>query len=125
MPDTVTGSDLLPVVEGRAEGVHEYVHGAYLYWQRSVSDSRHKLIRYRPAERSGSERTQLFDLAADPHELHDLADSAAHRDVLTLLSEELVRWQAAVGDPAEPFTAAQGRSAHPGGAANSAGDAAT
>ncbi|AUH44585.1 sulfatase-like hydrolase/transferase [Streptomyces sp. CMB-StM0423] len=105
VPDTVTGSDLLPVIERRAGRVHEYVHGAYMYWQRSVSDGRHKLIRYRPEKGTGSERTQLFDLAEDPHEMRDLADSAAHRDVAALLSEELVRWQAAVGDPAEPFTA--------------------
>ncbi|WP_326794117.1 hypothetical protein OG946_00280 [Streptomyces sp. NBC_01808] len=71
-----------------------------MYWQRSVSDGWHKLIRYRPAHGIGTERAQLFDLADDPH---DLADAAAHQVGVARLSEELVRWQVAVGDRAEPF----------------------
>jgi choline-sulfatase len=44
----------------------------------------HKLIRH-----AGGMPSQLFDLQADPHECHDLAAEAAHRDQLKALENQL------------------------------------
>ncbi len=52
---------------------------------RMVRDQRHKLIYYPVGN-----RLQLFDLARDPREEHNLAGSAAHADIIANLATELV-----------------------------------
>lgn len=42
---------------------------------------------------------QLFDLAEDPLEMHDLSGSADHQDILRTLSDRLWQWMEDVGDP--------------------------
>ena len=42
--------------------------------------------------------SHLYDLDADPHELHNLVDSPAHRDVLTQLRARLVDRIAEAGE---------------------------
>jgi arylsulfatase A-like enzyme len=51
----------------------------------------HLMAPTRPAE-------ELYDLEADPYEIHDLADSPAHREVLERLRAELDRWIAESDD---------------------------
>ena len=50
---------------------YEAIYGAYLDLQRSVRTERYKLILYPQANKA-----RLFDLQADPEEIHDLADNA-------------------------------------------------
>ena len=59
-----------------------------------VRDSQWKLIHY-PA----IDRWQLFDLAADPHELTDLSEETAQAEVFMRLRETLLREQVAADDP--------------------------
>jgi len=42
---------------------------------------------------------QLFDLQADPHEHHNLADSAQHAAILETLQKELQAWRKETDDP--------------------------
>ena len=42
---------------------------------------------------------ELYDLAADPWEQHDLADEPALADVRAELVERLTRWQLDTADP--------------------------
>jgi hypothetical protein len=56
-----------------------YFHGDMA----SVIQGRHQLI----AKADGS--VELYDIIADPEQLHDLAGSAAHRDVQLELEREL------------------------------------
>jgi arylsulfatase A-like enzyme len=60
---------------------------AYRNFQRAVRDDRWKLIRYPQVD-----RTQLFDLKADPDEVTDLAGKAEYaskaKELLTLLEAE-------------------------------------
>ncbi len=47
---------------------------------------------HRPAE-------ELFDLDADPHELHNLAADPAHAKTLSALRQRLRAWQQETNDP--------------------------
>jgi len=83
IPPVVEGKSLLPVIAGKSHGVREYLFTAYKP-QRAVRDGRWKLIRY-----THINRTQLFDLQADPHETNDLAGKPEFagrvRDMMVLL----------------------------------------
>jgi arylsulfatase A-like enzyme len=83
----------------RGGGPRTHVHAAYLNLQRMVSDGRHKLIRYHPMGSRGSDHLQLFDLARDPWELHNLADDPSYAGIRAELEAELASWQRASGDP--------------------------
>jgi N-sulfoglucosamine sulfohydrolase len=55
-------------------------------------------------EAPGEER--LFDLASDPHELHDLADEPEYQATLERMRKALSQWQQSVGDWSEEPEAA-------------------
>ena len=45
------------------------------------------------------ERTQLFDLRNDPHELNDLSADPAQADRIAEMMLDLENWKSIVGDP--------------------------
>jgi arylsulfatase A-like enzyme len=61
--------------------------------QRAVRDDRWKLIRYPQINKS-----QLFDLANDPHERHDLSGDAENAGRMKGLSTLMQDWQRRLGD---------------------------
>ncbi|MDD4872259.1 MAG: sulfatase-like hydrolase/transferase [Kiritimatiellae bacterium] len=69
IPPEVESKSLVPVITGKAVKVRDYVFTAYRNCQRAVRNERWKLIRYPRINKS-----QLFDLEKDPHEISDLAD---------------------------------------------------
>jgi arylsulfatase A-like enzyme len=102
-PDSVAGRDLTPALQ-QPEPIrllYPTLFGFYDDIQRSVKDSRWKLIRYYRSKRrnAGSERIQLFDLANDPWETDDLAADPAHTPRRDALLAELARWQQTMHDP--------------------------
>src|SRR5207302_9877758 len=72
-PARVEGKNLAPVLRGESKSVREFLFTAYGKVQRAVRDDRWKLIRYPLID-----KTQLFDLQTDPHELNDLASEPGH-----------------------------------------------
>ena len=68
---------------------------AYKSVQRAYTNGRWKLIRYPEVD-----RTQLFDLQADPHELANLADQPGHAAKVSELTALLEREMQRSGDPA-------------------------
>ena len=85
VPAGLDAKSLAPVIQGRQAKVRDCLFTAYRDCQRAIRDERWKLIRYPLID-----KTQLFDLQADPHELSDLAgrpESAAKVKELTLLLE--------------------------------------
>jgi arylsulfatase A-like enzyme len=95
IPENVQARSLVPVLRGQAEEVYPEISGYFGDMQRMVRTDRWKLVWY-PQIR----RCQLFDLPADPYELHDLAGDPAHAAIMAELQAKLAAWQTAVGDPA-------------------------
>jgi arylsulfatase A-like enzyme len=95
VPPGVEGRSLAPVVAGRATKVRDVLYTGYRNCQRAVRDDRWKLIRYPLVD-----RTQLFDLQSDPHELHNLAAQPEHAAKVAELMALLVQEQKRYGDTA-------------------------
>ena len=68
---------------------------AYRDVQRAVRDGRWKLIRYPQID-----KTQLFDLARDPDERHDLAAEPGQGPRIARMMDLLRDWQNRLGDDA-------------------------
>lgn len=93
-PSRVEGLSLAPVIRGEKPRVREFGYNAYTKSQRAVSDDRWKLIRY-PA----IDKTQLFDIVADPHEERDLAALPEHTERIKTLMAKLAELQKQYDDP--------------------------
>jgi arylsulfatase A-like enzyme len=107
-PPDLDGLSLAPILRGARTAVRDHVFGAYQDVQRMIRSERWKLIQY---PRIG--KTQLFDLANDPHELRDLlapwrarktewytpeVDAVEIQRVAQDLERKLDGWRKAVGD---------------------------
>ena len=88
IPDGVEGKSIVPLLNGKQTKVREVLYTAYRECQRAIRDDRWKLIRYPLVD-----RTQLFDLSRDPHELVNLADKPEHAakvaELTALLTKEM------------------------------------
>lgn len=105
VPAGLDARSLAPIINGRQPSIRNALFTAYKDCQRSIRDDRWKLIRYPLID-----KTQLFDLRADPHEMADLAskpESAGKIKELTALLEETRK---AYGDTA-PLVVANPKSA--------------
>ena len=74
----------------------DYLFGAYKGCQRMVRDERFKLIKYNAG---GVKNTQLFDLANDPDEVHNLAADPKHADQLARMEKLLAQARKEFNDP--------------------------
>jgi arylsulfatase A-like enzyme len=89
IPEGVEGRSIVPIIQGKQAKVRDVLYTAYKDCQRSIRDERWKLIRYPLVD-----KTQLFDLQTDPHELNNLAEkpeSAAKVAELTAMLEKEMR----------------------------------
>lgn len=96
VPESVEGRSLLPAIDGKTAEIRPFTVGYFLDVQRMIRTDRWKLICY---PRIG--RMQLFDLAADPFELHDLAAEPDRRETIAELRGKLAAWQREHGDALE------------------------
>ena len=91
IPAKVEGKSLVPVLQGKETKVRDVLYTAYRDCQRAVRDDRWKLIRYPLVD-----KTQLFDLASDPHELTNLAYKPEHAakvaEMTAVLEKEMARY---------------------------------
>lgn len=95
VPSTVESRSLVPLLkDGRAQG-RDAVFSAYRNFQRAVRTRDWKLIRYTV---DGKTRMQLFDMAHDPEELHDLSAHDAQKARIRELSALLDKMAKEAGD---------------------------
>jgi arylsulfatase A-like enzyme len=92
-PPTCEGKSLVPVLAGREKGVRDELFAAYKDCQRMVRTVRWKLLWYPKVQ-----KYQLFDVTADPDELHDLTEKAEQRAVLDRMKEMMDAERKAWGD---------------------------
>ena len=125
-PGWLQGRSLLPLLRGEAQTLHEELFGEVTYHaayepMRSVRTARWKYIRRFGGPRRVLPNTddspsktallargwgetplpveQLFDLAFDPNEAHNLAGDAAHAGPLAEMRSRLERWMHDTHDP--------------------------
>lgn len=74
IPESVEGSSLMPLLRGESIPWRDYLHGEHSYPLGRIN-SMHYIVTstWKYVWHSGTGREQLFDLANDPDELHDLA----------------------------------------------------
>lgn len=104
-PKTNEGIDLSPSLHDPRKPARSSLTFAYQKVQRALRDERFKLIRYPQID-----RTQFFDLANDPDEIHDLAALPEHAARVTAMTQTLAAELTQLDDPA-PFTVATPRPA--------------
>ena len=92
-PDGVEGKSLVPILTGKETKLRDVLYTAYRNCQRAIRDDRWKLIRYPLVD-----RTQLFDLSIDPHELTNLADKPEHAAKVAQLTASLEKEMASYAD---------------------------
>jgi arylsulfatase A-like enzyme len=95
-PPTVEGESLVPTLSDAGHNHRESLFFAYSDLQRAVREDRFKLIEY---DVDGERTTQLFDLASDPLEQHNLADDGTHAEDLERLRDRLRTAQERMDDP--------------------------
>ena len=93
-PAESEGQSLVPMMRGERSTGRESLLLAYKNVQRAVVTPEWKLIRYPKAE-----KTQVFRLASDPDERHDLAANPAHAATRRELEAALASAERAFDDP--------------------------
>ncbi len=104
-PATSEGREFTATLNDPSKPARSELMFAYRNFQRAVRDERWKLIRYPLVD-----KTQLFDLATDPHEVTNLADWPDQAARLAALTALLEREQNLFGDTV-PLTVANPKSA--------------
>jgi arylsulfatase A-like enzyme len=92
-PTTSEGIDLTPVLRDPSKPARTTLMFGYRNVQRAWRDNQWKLIRYPQVD-----RTQLFDLKADPHELKNLADRPEHATRVATMTAALAAEMKRLGD---------------------------
>ncbi len=95
IPAGLDGQNLAPIIQGKQPSVRDTLFTSYRNVQRAVRDDRWKLIQYPQIN-----KTQLFDLQADPQERHNLADDATQAPRIAELMKHMHAWQTRLGDTA-------------------------
>ena len=97
IPPQVQYRSLLPLIRGERTTQYEAVYGAYMKLQRMIRVGDMKLIWYPQPD-----IFLLFDLAKDPHEMHDLSGDPAYRKKVAELKRRLAALQGEMHDPLPP-----------------------
>lgn len=92
-PEGIDGRSFRDVLTGAKDKHRDAIFCAYQGVQRAYRDERYKLLRYPQIN-----RTQLFDLASDPDELHDLSGEADQQARVKQMTAAMRAAQKVYGD---------------------------
>ncbi len=102
VPSVMQGSSLRPVIEGKEEGKEailcENTNNTQTDHGKCLRTSRFKYVQWSPGG-----RTQLFDLAVDSEERHNLVDDPAYKDVLIEMQQHLISHMLTSEKPVRSF----------------------
>ncbi len=107
IPTEIQGKSLVPLIAGRTpSGWRDVMYYRYyddggehkVAQHYGIRTDRWKLIRFQAADGTGQPCVELFDLAADPHELKNLADDPAFAATRAELEARLEALKREVGD---------------------------
>jgi choline-sulfatase len=93
-PKHVDFDSLLPVLRDGESMPTKPIYGAYIDLQRCIRTDTHKLIVYPKAK-----KLRLYDIQADPREMHDLASEPSSAGLVKSLFGQLQTLQTELGDP--------------------------
>lgn len=93
VPTTIDGKTMAPVIRGKEKVVRESIMLAYRDVQRAYRHDRWKLIVYPKIN-----KTQLFDVVADPDERNDLSTDPKHTKRIEEMTKQLIDQQKLMGD---------------------------
>jgi arylsulfatase A-like enzyme len=96
IPPTVDGKSFLPVIKDPKRKTRDAMVHAYRHFQRALRTPRWKFIRYNV---NGVQSRQLFDLAADPWEMKNLAEDPSLKETVNQLDLLLRMYLKQHGDP--------------------------
>jgi choline-sulfatase len=96
-PKAVEFPSLASLLHGKGGAPHDAVFSRYLDYQRAVRTKEHKLIVYPKAG-----VTQLFDMKADPWEIHNRGEDRRYAAVKRELLDRLHRFQRELDDQLPP-----------------------
>lgn len=86
IPDTVEGKSLLPLMQGKTEKIHDYLHIEHAPLHHSITDGQYKYIWF---VRDGEE--QFFDLEEDPDELNNAVHMEQYEDKVKTFRNQLIQ----------------------------------
>ncbi|NUQ64668.1 MAG: sulfatase-like hydrolase/transferase [Pirellulales bacterium] len=95
VPAGLDGKSFAGILRGQSSSIRDTLFTSYRDVQRAIHAPPWKLIRYPQID-----KTQLFHLAADPHELNNLSGDPAQAGRIKTMMDELRRWQEELGDKA-------------------------
>ena len=98
VPAGLDAKSLKPVIDGRQSKMRDCLFTAYRNCQRAIRDERWKLIRYPLID-----KTQLFDLQNDPHEMNDLGGKPESAGKIKELTALMLTMRVEYGDN-QPLT---------------------
>jgi arylsulfatase A-like enzyme len=102
VPEGVNGKSLADVIAGKRSGLRDSAYFNYKNLQRAVRDDRWKLIAYPKIN-----HVQLFDMKADPDEMHNLAGRSEQANRVAAMKKLLLEWEQKLGAKAMPLTVAK------------------
>lgn len=99
IPKGVEGKSLAGLLQGNEKSVRDSLYTVYRDVQRGCRDDRWALICYPKVN-----RTQLFDLQNDPHQLKNLAGQPEQVQRIEQMKARLLAWEKQLGAPQQPLT---------------------
>ena len=84
---------------GNYKLIRRYHQDIYAQWLAANDISNAESKKYRWYKFVNAPRVELYDLAVDPYEKHNLAGEDARKEVLDEMDERLLQWQHDTRDP--------------------------